>query len=62
MKNEKKEYMAPEMTVVTFKAERGYAVSNPLLSMVLGMTDVPDDQEIWQVDNYEGAGWTNETI
>lgn len=58
MKNEKKEYMVPELTVVTFKAEHGYAVSNPLLSVGLSMTNAANGQEIWQVDNYTGAGWT----
>lgn len=31
----KKEYIAPELTVVTFKTERGYAASNPLAAFRL---------------------------
>ena len=31
----KKEYIAPELTVVTFKTERGYAASNPLAALGL---------------------------
>ena len=38
----KKEYIAPELTVVTFKTERGYAASNlaalSLLNQLIGLS------------------------
>lgn len=59
----KKEYMAPELTVVSFKTERGYAASNPVnqllqtLSALAGFNafgiqeweevDVPTDGGDW---------------
>ena len=65
MKNEmkeKKEYMAPELTVVTFKAERGYASSQLLFfGLGLGQSHAADGQETWVIDNYSGTtGWTND--
>ena len=63
MKKEKKEYMAPELTVVTFKAERGYAESGffgLLLPHCTEPTPGGDGQEVWEIDTYSGAGWTND--
>ena len=67
MKNEmkeKKEYMAPELTVVTFKAERGYATSSlsaAFFGLGLGQSHAADGQETWQIDNYSGTeGWIND--
>jgi hypothetical protein len=57
----KKEYIAPEMTEFTVNAELGYAASGDFLGLCLGEEDGDDDgQETWQVDNYSGAGWTND--
>ncbi len=61
MKNEKKEYLAPLLTVVSFKAERGYAESEPpFYGLGLGVENIHDGQEVWLVDNYSGSGWTDD--
>ncbi len=62
MKKEKNEYMAPELTVVTFKAERGYAESETFFGLLLSFIDPTptNGQEIWEIDNYSGSGWTND--
>ena len=60
MKDEKKQYTAPELTVVTFKAERGYAVSDPIFYGVFGLGSSnagSGGQEEWEEDTYEGTGW-----
>lgn len=49
----KKEYIAPELTVVSFKTERGYAASNPLaafklLTSLVGMNS--GNMEEWDFD------------
>ena len=49
----KKEYIAPELTVVSFKTERGYAASNPfaafkLLTSLVGMNS--GNMEEWNFD------------
>ena len=59
MKKEKKEYMAPEVTVVTVKAECGYLASG-FFGLGQGQEHADDGQETWQVDNYSGTGWTND--
>ena len=50
----KKQYITPELTVVTIKAERGFAGSNPksILSVVLngagfGLFEAPSVSENW---------------
>ena len=61
MKNEKKQYTAPELTVVTFKVERGYAASDPMFNGLLGLINSSNagdgGQEEWEEDTYEGDGW-----
>ena len=62
---EKKKYIAPELTVVEFKTERGYASSGSELTKVLrifalaGTLDVSSTQEIWSLDenNTFGSTW-----
>ena len=54
----KKEYIAPEVTVVTVKAECGYLASG-FFGLGLGQEHADDGQETWQVDNYSGVGWTD---
>lgn len=58
MKNEKKQYTAPELTVVTFKVEHGYSASDPLFDGMLGLRESSNagdgGQEVWAVDTYEG--------
>lgn len=50
----KKEYIAPELTVVSFKTERGYAASNnplaafKLLTSLVGMNS--GNMEEWDFD------------
>ena len=64
--NTKKEYIAPTLTVVSFKMEQGYAMSSVRLfqDLILFGDDYDDDyyntqaQEIWEEDdNYFGSGW-----
>lgn len=60
MKDEKKQYTAPELTVVTFKTERGYAVSTPVFDGLFGLgasNAGGGGQEVWEEDTYEGTGW-----
>ena len=65
MKTEKKAYIAPNLTVVTFKSERGYCSS--ILNMlvfdgVLGMgkhaSEKGNGQELWTEEYYSGD-WSN---
>ena len=61
----KKEYIAPTLTVVSFKAERGYAASgNRSISTFLSLNflDAGNDfnsqgQENWEEDNSFGSSW-----
>ena len=60
----KKQYTAPELTVVTFKAEQGYAQSQRSLTSfqintLLGLSKpVVSSQETWAIDeNTFGGGW-----
>lgn len=67
MKKEKKAYTAPELTVVTFKTERGYAASYDMNAMsFLGVFGLNSGSyassggglETWEEDNsYSGSGW-----
>ena len=55
MKDNKKEYTAPALTVVTFKAERGYVLSGLVDQLMLWENDSQDNME-----NYEtGNGWNS---
>ena len=42
----KKQYVTPELTVVTFKAERGYAGSQRFLSLMFGETGIAQKASI----------------
>lgn len=61
----KKEYIAPNLTVVSFKMEQGYAVSDVRLfqDFILFNEDYDDkyntqSQEIWESGgNYFGETW-----
>lgn len=64
--NTKKEYVAPTLTVVTFKVEQGFAASTEFRlfqDFQLFYEDYDDDynnqaQENWtEQDNYFGNGW-----
>jgi hypothetical protein len=58
MKQEKKEYMAPALTVVTFRTEKGYAASGLALSQWIAASIDPPTQEQWIEDNtYSGSSW-----
>lgn len=39
----KKEYVAPQLTVVSFKVEMGFTASNPILDQIM----------FWEMDNRE---------
>ena len=49
--NTKKEYTKPELTIVTFKAEKGYASSG----LIETLTFWQDDTDEQQVENYEST-------
>ena len=58
----RKQYTAPQLTVVTFKAERGYALSTPLFDELLfweteqsEQVEAYADHEVWN----DGAGFWN---
>ena len=59
----KKQYIAPELTVVTFKTEKGYASSEPetpFLMRLFGSADGYNSQgqEEWDTDNSTfGSSW-----
>ena len=63
MKNStKKEYSAPALTVVTFKVEKGYALSSFPNHLVLsGQIDEDIDdwqsQETWSEVDHTSQGW-----
>lgn len=55
MKDKKKEYTAPVLTVVTVKAERGYATSGVIDHLMFW-----EDNSQENMENYEtGNGWTS---
>ena len=58
----KKEYIAPELTVVTVKMERGYAASNlytvNILSNLLG-TLTGSNMEVWSAEENQAFTETN---
>ena len=58
--NQKKQYIAPELTVVSFKMEKGYATSGllpePEAPFILGLFGDADGynsqgQQVWEEDN-----------
>lgn len=56
MENRKKSYEAPRLTVVGFKAERGYAASGPFELDEFLLWD--NDQSTEQMESYTtGNGW-----
>ena len=59
----KKEYIAPELTVVSFKTERGYAASQPLSQLVNALTSVFNAYGIQTWDGEvvveNDPGWTD---
>lgn len=61
MNNEKREYTTPQLTVVSFKAERGYAVSGTPLTGFLELfdsnTSESQTQESWtEHDTWNSSG------
>ena len=58
---DKKEYTAPELTVVTFKTERGYASSSFRISHIFLSQEADDmmsNQESWGTnDDAFSGGW-----
>ena len=65
---EKKQYIAPMLTVVTFKVERGFALSNGFgpQNSFLGLVGLETDQvqgyntqgqQNWHESDYFGSGW-----
>ncbi len=53
MRTKKKQYEAPQLTVVTFKAESGFAQSTPMLGLCEGF-----GQETLEERN-DGGNWGN---
>ncbi|MBQ8704606.1 MAG: hypothetical protein IJ524_09575 [Bacteroidales bacterium] len=51
---DKKEYMAPQLTVVSFKSERGYAGSVDLLFWLAIQNSSSEQMEAYETGN----GWT----
>lgn len=64
---EKKEYITPTFTVVSFKIEQGYALSgygqqNTFLGLLGLEQDIAEDynaqgQQNWHQSNYFGSSW-----
>ena len=52
MNTEKKQYVAPKLTVVTFKTERGYVLSGALESLSFWENGDSD-----QMEDYETTTW-----
>lgn len=40
----KKEYIAPQLTVVSFTVERGFTASNPILDQLMFWNNEPSEQ------------------
>lgn len=67
MKTEKKKYEAPQLTVVTFKTEQGYATSSLGASGAFGLgtawtnesLDAWDNSPSGSSGNRFGGGWTD---
>lgn len=61
--NTKKEYLAPTLTVVTFKSERGYASSIPSemsfdhFSLLMVESSVNSNQESWTSEENLFGSW-----
>ena len=56
MNTEKKQYVAPGLTVVTFKTERGYAASTPLESLGLWESGESEQMETYETTNWHESG------
>jgi hypothetical protein len=61
---DKKEYIAPKLTVGTFKAECGYALSNSQQAIIIpsgllgGLMPISTGQELWATNTEAfGTGW-----
>ena len=55
MNNEKKPYVAPRLTAVTFRCERGYAASGPLQELDMWLFESDGNE---QMENYSThSGW-----
>ena len=57
---DKKEYIAPVLTVVTFKMECGFAASSFIISRIFleEEADMTNNQESWETnDNAFGDSW-----
>lgn len=58
MNTEKKQYVAPELTVVTFKTERGYVLSGALDNLSFWESGDADQMEDYETtDWHEGGFW-----
>ena len=68
MNNNKKQYLVPELTVVSFHVERGFTISNSKFHMILpdeitegGNTYNNQGQQMWTEqnsnDNIFGTSW-----
>lgn len=53
----KKEYVAPQLTVVSFKVEMGFTASNPILDQIMFWGFGPSEQ----IEDYsEHSVWNND--
>ena len=58
--NTKKDYIVPQLTVVCFKAERGYSVSGYVGQMNLMQEEiVAEDEAARQMEYYSVQDWHN---
>lgn len=58
--NTKKDYIVPQLTVVRFKAERGYSVSGYVGQMNLMQEEiVAEDEAARQMEYYSVQDWHN---
>lgn len=65
MKTEKKEYTAPALTVVTFKVEKGYALSGLGLTAEFQLNDAPSQEQWYEDISYydnESYRWSDNTL
>ena len=54
----KQEYIAPKLTVVTFKVERGFDASAFSTLFVCGLLTSETDENLNQAASYEESTWT----
>ena len=58
MRKEKKQYMAPTLTIVNFHTEKGYALSGIGLAEDFVLAAGANSQEAWQADDsYSNKDW-----